>query len=97
MTRKIYMVLFVGLFVGAISGAVYADGPEYVENWGMSSSGMSGDSALTSNSDHDAVSGPVETGAVPGEPGSDRISPDSTHFNPFYPELRQIDQGGGGE
>ncbi|MBE0604081.1 MAG: hypothetical protein IH611_10730 [Deltaproteobacteria bacterium] len=97
MTRKIFMVLFVGLFIGAVSGAVYADGPEYTADWGMSSSGMSGDSMHAGNSDDYAVSGPVETGAVPGDPADDRYSPNDTHFNPFYPERRLIDEGGGGE
>ena len=97
MKRKIFMVLFVGLFIGAVSGAVYADGPEYTSDWGMSSSGMSDQSVLAGNSDDYAVSGPVETGAIPGDPSNDRLSPNDTHFNPFYPELRQIDQGGGGD
>ena len=95
MTRNIFTVLIAGLFLGLASTAVYAD-PEYTVDWGMSSSGMSGDSAIASNSDSYPVSEPVETGAVPSELNSDRISPNDTHFNPFYPELRQIDEGGGG-
>ncbi|MEW6719684.1 MAG: hypothetical protein AB1346_04455 [Thermodesulfobacteriota bacterium] len=43
------------------------------------------------------ASEPVETGAVPEKSLGDKLAPTDTHFNPFYPERRMIDQGGGGE
>ena len=95
MRKNISIAMIAGLCLGLVSTAVYAD-PEYSVDWGISSSGMSGDSGLAASSGDYAVSGPVETGAVPSELDSDKISPNDTHFNPFHPELRTIDEGGGG-
>jgi hypothetical protein len=83
MRNKIFMVLVLGLFIGAIPGVALA-GPGY-----------SGDSNDAVDSEMWSVSGPIETGAVPEERIEHSLS--DTHFNPFYPELRQIDGGGGGE
>ncbi|MEW6719683.1 MAG: hypothetical protein AB1346_04450 [Thermodesulfobacteriota bacterium] len=42
------------------------------------------------------ASEPVETGSVQAKSLADRLSPTDTHYNPFYPETRVIDLGGGG-
>jgi hypothetical protein len=57
---------------------------------------ISAQSPNTVDADMWPASGPVETGAVPGDPTNDRYSPSDTHFNPFHPDVRQIDEGGGG-
>ncbi|MBP2683102.1 MAG: hypothetical protein H6Q79_1141 [Deltaproteobacteria bacterium] len=96
MTRKIFMVLVVGLFIGAVPGIALADSYG-MEEYDLSSARLSAESASTVDADVWPVSGPVETGAVPSISDSDKISPNDTHFNPFHPELRTIDGGGGGE
>jgi len=96
MTRKIIMVLIAGLFAAALPATVLAGGPEY-SGYDSIDSRMSAESARTVDADVWPVSGPVETGAVPGDLGSDKILPSDSHFNPFHPELRTIDGGGGGE
>jgi len=83
MRNKIFAVMVLGLFVGASAGTALAD------------PGYSGDANAAADSEMWSVSGPIETGAVPEERSEPSLS--DTHFNPFYPELRQIDAGGGGE
>jgi len=101
MTRKSFMVLFVGLFIGVVSGSVYAEGPGHDDDYLLTNSPMSSGSASTVDSDMWSASGPVETGAVPsgvgkGDPSNERIPADSTFYDSFNPDLRPIDIGGGG-
>ncbi len=116
MTRKIFMVLVLGIIIGMAPVAVLAN-PGTLADLGFGSSGMSssdkGSSDISSSDSVSAqksaesvdtvdadmwpASGPVETGAVPGDPNNDKLSPLDTHFNPQHPDLRTIDLGGGGE
>ena len=100
MTRKIFLVLVAGLFIGLLPGAVFADGPSH-DDYVSPYSSMSSGSSSTVEADMWSSSGPVETGAVPslggGDPNNDRIPPESTHFDSFNPDRRVIDLGGGGE
>ncbi len=95
MRKSIFIAMIAGLCLGLAPAAVIADEPGYFKFDAFESSDMSRRSVA--DADMWPVSGPVETGAVPGSLGSDRISSDDTHFNPFHPELRTIDGGGGGE
>ncbi len=97
MTRKIFMVLVLGIIIGAVPGMVLAEGPGYSGDHDSISSRMSSGSASSVDADVWPSSGPVETGAVPGDPNNDKLSPNDTHFNPQHPDLRIIDLGGGGE
>jgi hypothetical protein len=97
MRKNIFIAMIAGLCLGLVPATVFAGGPGYSGDVHSIPSGMSSDSVNLTEADNWPVSGPVETGAVPGSMESDRISKDSTHFNPFYPELRVIDLGGGGE
>jgi hypothetical protein len=94
MTHKVLAMMVIGLFVAAVPGAALAD-ISYSGDVDTSHARMSAESMSTVDADAWPVSGPIETGAVP-ESG-DKLDPNSTHFNPFYPELRSIDSGGGGE
>jgi len=97
MKRNLFMAVITALCLGLAPAAVLAEGPGYSGDGPSIPSRMSVDSGNLVEADMWPVSGPVETGAVPGDSRSDSISPGSTHFNPFYPELRAIDGGGGGE
>lgn len=95
MRKNIFIAMIAGLCLGLVPATVFADGPGYSGD--VRSSGMSSDSMNLVEADNWPVSGPVETGAVPGSMESDKIPQDSTHFNAFYPERRWIDLGGGGD
>lgn len=97
MKKNIIIAMIAGLCLGLVPATVFAGGPGYSGDVQSIPYGMSSDSVRLVESDMWPVSGPVETGAVPGSLGSDSISPNNTHFNPFHPELRTIDGGGGGE
>ncbi|MEW6721513.1 MAG: hypothetical protein AB1346_13785 [Thermodesulfobacteriota bacterium] len=93
MTRKIFAMLVVGLFVGAFTGIALAEGPGYSGD----KVSFAGERSMELQASDWTAADPVETGAVPFKSPGDKISPDSTHYNPFYPERRTIDMGGGGE
>ncbi len=97
MRKNIFIAMIAGLCLGLVPATVFAGGPGYSGDVQSIPSGMSSGSVNLVEADMWPASGPVETGAVPGILGSDRISPNDTHFNPFHPELRTIDGGGGGE
>lgn len=89
MTRRIFAMLVIGLFVGMFSGSALAE------------VGYSGDMVpfgadKSIEADAWPAAEPVETGALPGVSKEEHSLID-THFNPFYPERRMIDQDGGGE
>ncbi len=97
MRKSIFIAMIAGICLGLAPAAVLADEPGYFKFDAFGSSDMPSGSMSGVDADRWPASGPVETGAVPGDLGSDRISPNDTHYNPFYPELRSIDLGGGGQ
>ena len=70
MTRKIFMVLVAGLFIGMLPGAVFADGPshdDYVSPYDRMSSGSSSTVVMRKGAK------PSEAPAAPPEPAMDMI------------------------
>jgi hypothetical protein len=97
MAMKRYLAVFAALALTAAAGSAFADGPGYSGDHDSIPSRMSAESVSTVDAYRGSISGPVETGAVPEKSTGDRLSPTSTHYNPFYPETRAIDLGGGGQ
>ncbi len=107
MTRSIFMVLVLGVVIGMAPVAVFAN-PGTLADLGFGGPGMDGydsspaqraaESPGMVDADIWPVSGPVETGAVPGESRDKGMSPDDMRPGPpnhGFPWVAE-DGGGGG-
>jgi hypothetical protein len=97
MRKNIFIMMIAGLCLGLVPATVFAGGPGYSGDVRSIQEGIASGAVSVVEADMYPMSGPVETGAVPGSLESDKIPHDSTHCNPFYPERRWIDLGEGGE
>lgn len=93
MARKIFMVLVLGMFIGAIPGAALA-GYDSMSEYKAEEAQKSAESVSTVDADQWPISEPVETGAVPGMSDSSEPAGCCTSVGQFPPPL---DAGGGGE